>query len=387
MEGGAGNMVAWVNRKILSNPGVVWIGLISYPLYLFHWPALSFVHIVKGSSPKPVYLADALIISLILSVITYYFLEKNVRHNKSRWTISVLATMFLSVGLIGLIVSNGSIPAKYHPVFFEKTNLAICDQNMLAGWTQVLRRNDFVINSYTSTGPQTLFIGDSNMQQYAPRLLSIVSNQSYSVRRGIVLVTKGGVPPIPEIERNGNLESKDVFDAVDQQIAENKNINKVVIASSWCSYFSGTSQWKIRGNSFGSIQGQKMALEQLDAFIKKMKAKGTEVTLVLSIPIGHELDPKSSFIRSFCGIRTSKEVPLSKKQFLDKNGNASLLAQIKSVGLKNGAIVIDPLDYLCTNGICITEDAAGVPIRYDEGHLRPGYVREEVKYLDQTVAP
>ena len=51
MEAGRG---AWVNRKVLSHPAVVWVGLISYPLYLFHWPALSFVHIVKGEIPKPV---------------------------------------------------------------------------------------------------------------------------------------------------------------------------------------------------------------------------------------------------------------------------------------------------------------------------------------------
>ena len=43
-----GGKDARANRLLLSHPAVVWVGLISYPLYLFHWPILSFLHIVKG---------------------------------------------------------------------------------------------------------------------------------------------------------------------------------------------------------------------------------------------------------------------------------------------------------------------------------------------------
>ena len=42
---------SYVNNKMLSNPAMVWVGLISYPLYLWHWPLLSFARIFKGGTP------------------------------------------------------------------------------------------------------------------------------------------------------------------------------------------------------------------------------------------------------------------------------------------------------------------------------------------------
>lgn len=42
---------AWVNRMIFSNPILVWIGLISFPLYLWHWPVLVFARITANGAP------------------------------------------------------------------------------------------------------------------------------------------------------------------------------------------------------------------------------------------------------------------------------------------------------------------------------------------------
>ena len=41
----------WFNKRILSRRILVWFGLISYPLYLWHWPLLSMARIVLRDEP------------------------------------------------------------------------------------------------------------------------------------------------------------------------------------------------------------------------------------------------------------------------------------------------------------------------------------------------
>jgi peptidoglycan/LPS O-acetylase OafA/YrhL len=46
-----GGPAAWINRVVLSTRGLVWIGLISFPLYLWHWPLLAFARIIQAHTP------------------------------------------------------------------------------------------------------------------------------------------------------------------------------------------------------------------------------------------------------------------------------------------------------------------------------------------------
>jgi peptidoglycan/LPS O-acetylase OafA/YrhL len=100
---------AWVNRKILSNKILVYIGLISYPLYLWHWPLLSFANIIKNGSVSTVFKIVLLLISFLLAWMTYIFIEKPIRHSKAKWVSLLLFVILLSVGVDGLIIyfNNG----------------------------------------------------------------------------------------------------------------------------------------------------------------------------------------------------------------------------------------------------------------------------------------
>src|SRR5262249_3832279 len=75
----AGGPDAWVNRVFLANRGFVFVGLISYPLYLWHWPLLTFARLTDfGGTSSPI-TAGVLLLSAALAWATYRFLENPIR--------------------------------------------------------------------------------------------------------------------------------------------------------------------------------------------------------------------------------------------------------------------------------------------------------------------
>jgi peptidoglycan/LPS O-acetylase OafA/YrhL len=90
---------AWVNRVILSNRILVWFGLLSYPLYLWHYPVLTFIRVVDGEMPTRSMRIAAVFISIVLAWLTYKFIENPVRlgkHSNSR-----LLTLLFSMVIVG----------------------------------------------------------------------------------------------------------------------------------------------------------------------------------------------------------------------------------------------------------------------------------------------
>jgi peptidoglycan/LPS O-acetylase OafA/YrhL len=93
---------ALVNRLILSNRILVWFGLISFPLYLWHWPLLSFARIVVSETPTIKIRIAAVVISILLAWLTYKFIEKPIRFGKhSNLKTIVLALLMVGTGIIG----------------------------------------------------------------------------------------------------------------------------------------------------------------------------------------------------------------------------------------------------------------------------------------------
>lgn len=70
---------AWLNARVLAHPVMVFIGLISYPLYIWHWPLLSITRIVGNGEPKAAATCAVVAASFLLAALTYLLVERPLR--------------------------------------------------------------------------------------------------------------------------------------------------------------------------------------------------------------------------------------------------------------------------------------------------------------------
>ena len=94
---------SWFNRRVLSNRALVFVGLISYPLYLWHWLLLSFARVAEPNEPPASLIILLVIAAFILAVLTYRLIEKPVRFGKPvRLKVIALCGLMAATGCIGL---------------------------------------------------------------------------------------------------------------------------------------------------------------------------------------------------------------------------------------------------------------------------------------------
>ena len=95
---------SFINRKIFSNKILVFIGLISYPLYLWHWSLFSFAKIIIGKETTLFIKLPLIFLSFILACATYTFIEKPLRYSKNKATTIILCLSMVFVAVLGSLV-------------------------------------------------------------------------------------------------------------------------------------------------------------------------------------------------------------------------------------------------------------------------------------------
>ncbi len=149
---------AWINRKILSNKLAIWLGLISFPLYLWHWPVLTFARILRGDELSPTITVIALIFSGILAWLTYILIECRVRGvENDKKIIFSLVSLLVLVGLIGLLVF-------FNQGFISRHNLSLNDKKV-RGWN--LKGSEVTDCSYLLKGTSDAFCASTESPEIA----------------------------------------------------------------------------------------------------------------------------------------------------------------------------------------------------------------------------
>jgi peptidoglycan/LPS O-acetylase OafA/YrhL len=91
-------------RRVFSLRAIVWVGLISFPLYLWHWPLLTFARIISSAMPTAQVRFGAVVLSVVLSWATYRLIEKPLRfHPRVKVVTGALVTSMIVVGLVGYV--------------------------------------------------------------------------------------------------------------------------------------------------------------------------------------------------------------------------------------------------------------------------------------------
>lgn len=375
-----------VSRILYSNRLMVGIGLISYPLYLFHWPILSFGRIVHGGPVSWRFTLGAIGLSFLLAVATYGLVERKWRHARSRWAVPCLAGAFAITGFVGLAVSHGWISPRSDTPELALVIGALREKHLNLRLPGISRRKagEYAVGG---SGPCTLFVGDSFCGQCLPRLGAVLGAQS-SAARGAVLLFGAAVPPIPGVVNSAGKDGSHLTQSMLELVKSNPAIDRVVLAACWPFYFDPNQRYAIGGQSLTQEPGRLAALASLTALLRDLGAQGKKVYVVLDPPWDDRLAPERFLKRSFLGVKLAPPPPLPYEAFLDRGlySLRELRKSIKALCGEVGVEVIDPSDDLVVDGLCVAADENG-PIRSDMSHLRGSYMRDKVRYLDRLLLP
>lgn len=377
-----------LNRGLLGNPVVTYIGRISYPFYLWHWPLLAVCHLIHPEGVPALTRALAVLTALILAILTYHLLEQRLRRSPSRVVTGGLIASAAMLAIVGGLGFVSVIEPRHADNAFDAI-VRRADRDWTFPGEMVSRQiGNRWCHFAGGSGPKTLFWGDSHMEQYGPRILELLKKGRASPQRGIIFVTGSGLTPLPGV-RNRVTPSitDDGYEAFRLLVAA-KDVDSVVITARWTHYFTAPSDYAYEkdgaSHDLGSSAGRSAAFAEFEALVSRLADEGKTVYLVLDIPYGPQLEPKYIFKRSLkpsaIAIRSEgvSKVELQAKE-------KPLRDFLTSLSSRNNVRIIDPWEHLASGDAFPSLAENGEPIYMDTHHLRSSYARKHIRYVDVTV--
>ncbi len=360
---------AFLNRVVMASPLAVWLGLISYPLYLWHWPLLVWPVIVTGEPLSPSLRLGMVLLGVLLAWATFRLLEARLRHGGRRVAL-VLVALMAAVGLTGLTGATGLARSRHDSSQLQPILDARFDWDFPG---QAFKRVPDRKLLYFQAGrgvQKTLFVGDSNMEQYAPRIGAVISDPGAGEGLNSAILVGNQTTKLLEDVLAGGSTGEAALQRL-SDLASDPAVTTVVLAASWHRYGPGL-----------------MDPARFSRFVQYFDrlAAGKRLFVVLNIPSGPELDPRNMFTGSRLGslsLKTAREARFDMTAFRRRLDRVH--GRVREFSALTGATVIDPILSLCPGGICPMFDANGTPLYKDDTHMTATYARTGATFIDVTL--
>lgn len=375
----------------LGHHWLTYVGKVSYPFYLWHWPIFSISYVAYDSHPPAVYSVALMLLSFVLAVLTYEFIEKKPSSSVLKSTRWLLVANF-SLGLFGLTFGTSTFQ-NVRPDYLRKVDLTLASKSAFLDAHQGKRPTGFCTSgefaslelcrlAKESAPPTIALIGDSHAHHWFPGIANNVPTSE-----NLLLLAKSGTPPLFGLKSRRSPDSD--LDQELEFIANSKSIKLVILAGFWSNYFepNGTlvSGYQYKNVVYSATEPNISESELLTRHLAESidmlrKADKTVVFLYDS--------PALSFDLETCLPRPFREPSITcsykKSDEIEKQKNyRERFAQV----LANRSVRIgDPLPTLCPNDQCPIQ--VGDDFLYSDSHhfsvWGSDYVASRMKSLWMT---
>jgi peptidoglycan/LPS O-acetylase OafA/YrhL len=395
---------AGVNRAVLSSRTAVSIGLISYPLYLWHWPLISYAYIIRAGRPPTHLMAVALVgASFLLAWITYRFVEYPIRfgvHRRLRTQI-VIGCM-VALGACGLAIWTDGGVAERFPASLDIQKINAAKLDLTYGPTKGMEvlsynscsggdgcklgiRGGYALVSHLGHGERKVALaGDSLLLHYGPRVQQLADEGRLA--SNTYFVTGPFCAPVPGITQQDEfVDCASVPNSL-SELVQHEKVQSVVLGAAWEGYGSKQALIERHGQRFplNTAEGEEAFYANLEDYVRLLQSLEAKVYLVRGVP-GSILrfNPTRMVTRSVMGFRIDPDFdrpePISKMRAIHANVDAKL----RAITERTGAMLLDLFADVCGSGEdCSPLFGADEPKFVDDTHLRPVFVREHLHFLD-----
>ncbi|OCK60347.1 hypothetical protein LMTR3_35115 [Bradyrhizobium sp. LMTR 3] len=381
---------ATMNRIVFSNRAAVFVGLISYPLYLWHWPLISYAYIIRlGKAPTPLMATALVAASFLLAWATYRFIERPVRFGvHRRRSTQIAAVCVAALGACGLAVwTKNGYPERFPPlpgIDIRKIGDAKLDADFKVTKGMAVLDHGWTLVTHLGHGERKVALsGDSMLFHYGPRVQQL--DDDGQLAANTYFVTGPRCPPVPRVIQRDKFARCDNLPDILLDLVRRENVQSVVLGAAWAGYSDEDMLIERDGRRLplNTKEGMDAFYANLEDYVRLLQGYGAKVYLVLGIPQHERFNPGEMVTRSLAGVRIAPDVEKAVPIAGLRSVHGTVDAKLRTISEHTGAALLDPLPDVCGGGEgCSPFFGAGEPKFSDRVHLRPVFVREHLRFLD-----